>query len=129
MLEGIKKDRVVSMGVLQSESHVRTSPVSDRVLDLGVLQSESHVQTSPVTISILHLLQNVNSKDVSLLKYVPIKNSTETQAAGIKIDSKTASRGFGAMDSISDSAEKVKVKSSDRDAAVVRAVADITDTD
>ena len=49
-LEGINKDRVVSMGVPNNRSHVRTSPV---------------------TISISEILKNVNSKDKDFIKYIP----------------------------------------------------------
>lgn len=49
-LEGIKKDRVKSMGVPNIRSHVRTSPVN---------------------ISISDLLQKINPKDVDFLKYIP----------------------------------------------------------
>ena len=49
-LEGIKKDRVKSMGVPTNRSHIRTSPV---------------------TISIYDLFSNVNPIDVDFLKYIP----------------------------------------------------------
>ena len=49
-LEGIKKDRVKSMGVPNNRSHIRTSPVA---------------------ISIHDLLSNVNPIDVDFLKYIP----------------------------------------------------------
>ncbi len=49
-LEGIKKDRVVSMGVPNNRSHVRTSPV---------------------TISISEILKNVNLNDKDFVKYIP----------------------------------------------------------
>lgn len=49
-LEGIKKDRVVSMGVPKNRSHVRTSPV---------------------TISISEIFKNVNPKDEGFKKYIP----------------------------------------------------------
>ncbi len=59
-LESIKKDRVVSMGVPNTRSHVRTSPV---------------------TISIRDLFANVNSRDVDFLKYIPDKFLSEEQIA------------------------------------------------
>ena len=43
----------------------------DRVVGLGDLQGELNIQTSPVIISITDLLQNVNKRDSTLLKYVP----------------------------------------------------------
>ena len=49
-LEGIKKDRVINMGVPENGSHV-------------------HI--SPVTISISEIFKNVNEKDVDFIKYIP----------------------------------------------------------
>ena len=87
----------------------------DRVVDLGVLQKESHVQTSPVTISILHLLQNVNSKDVSLLKYVPGYKTGDTADRINGLERPKPNEGYAlqngiSINSISDSAAKVKEK-------------------
>ena len=59
-LEGIKKDRVVSMGVPNTRSHVRTSPVN---------------------ISIADLFSEINPKDIDLLKYIPDEFLTEEQIA------------------------------------------------
>ena len=63
-LEGIKKDRVESMGVPNIRSHVRTSPVN---------------------ISISDLLQKINPKDVDFLKYIPNELLTDEQIKS-KID-------------------------------------------
>lgn len=49
-LEGIKKGRVVSVGVPNNRSHIRTSPVN---------------------ISIADLISKINSKDIDFLKYIP----------------------------------------------------------
>lgn len=49
-LEAIKKDRVVSMGVPNTRSHIRTSPVN---------------------ISISDIFENVNLKDIDFIKYIP----------------------------------------------------------
>lgn len=57
-LEGIKKDRVVSMGVPSNRSHVRTSPV---------------------TISIRELFSKINPLDVDFLKYIPRSFLTNEQ--------------------------------------------------
>lgn len=57
-LEGIKKDRVRSMGVQDNLTHIRTSPV---------------------TISIAELFKNVNIKDTNFLKYIPNQFISEVQ--------------------------------------------------
>ena len=78
--------------------------------------------------------ENVNSKDVSLLKYVPGYKTGDTADRINGLERPKPNEGYAqrngiSISSISDSAAKVKEKSSDRDTAVVRAVADITDTD
>ena len=55
-----------------------------------------------------------------------IANVTNAEAL---IETPKTSVGIALAKIISNSAAKVKVKSSDRDTAIVRAVADITDTD
>lgn len=69
-LEGIKRDRVVSMGVPNNRSHVRTSPV---------------------TISIRDLFSKINPKDRDFIKYIPDGFLTEEQ---IKVKKDTAKNGI-----------------------------------
>ncbi len=59
-LESIKKDRVISMGVPNNRSHVRTSPV---------------------TISIRDLFSKINPKDTDFLKYIPNEFLSKEQIA------------------------------------------------
>ena len=64
-LEGIKKDRVVSMGVPNNRSHVRTSPV---------------------TISIRDLFSKINPKDADFLKYIPNGFLNDEQIASKRVE-------------------------------------------
>ena len=66
-LEGIKKDRVVSVGVPNNRSHVRTSPV---------------------TISIHELFSKINPLDVDFLKYIPngFLNAEQKDKVSAKLD-------------------------------------------
>jgi hypothetical protein len=66
-LEGIKKDRVKSMGVPNNRSHVRTSPV---------------------TISIHELFSKINPLDVDFLKYIPngFLNAEQKEKVAAKLD-------------------------------------------
>ncbi len=57
-LDGIKKDRVAGMGVPNTRSHIRTSPV---------------------TISIRDLFSKINPKDREFLKYIPNEFLNEAQ--------------------------------------------------
>ncbi len=63
-LESIEKDRVVSMGVPNNRSHVRTSPVN---------------------ISISKIFENVNIKDANFLKYIPDEFLSSEQISAKKI--------------------------------------------
>lgn len=60
-LEGIKKDRVVSVGVPNNRSHIRTSPVN---------------------ISIPDLISKINPQDMDFLKYIPDELLTSEQIKG-----------------------------------------------
>ena len=64
--------------------------------------------------------ENVNSKDVSLLKYVPGYKTGDTADRINGLERPKPNEGYAlqngiSINSISDSAAKVKVKSSDRD--------------
>lgn len=51
----------------------------DRVISMGVPNSRSHVRTSPVIISVADLLSNINRNDASFVKYIPKQFLQEEQ--------------------------------------------------
>lgn len=52
---------------------------NDRVVSMGVPNNRSHVRTSPVTYSIYDLFKKINTKDVDFIKYLPDEFLTEEQ--------------------------------------------------